>query len=127
MDYNEINQRLEDIKIEDFIWVIYIGIIILSYISNVYEKDYFINNNNDSKKKYKEILIFIFIVLILVYIYFFKDSIDEIKELKPTDSDNKKCLTYLSAFGSLLILISGIIFLYIAINDEDVDVEIAFN
>ena len=39
----------------------------------------------------------------------------------------KKLLTYMSFLGSFLVLISGIIFLTIAINDENLDVEIAFN
>ena len=43
------------------------------------------------------------------------------------DSNKKKNLTVLSLIGSLLIVISGIIFLHIAIMDEDIDVEIAFN
>ena len=39
----------------------------------------------------------------------------------------KKYFTYLSFIGSLLILISGLIFLYIAYNDQELDAEIAFN
>lgn len=127
MDYNDLNQRLEELKIEDFIWIIYIGIIILSWISNDYERDYFINNNLESRDKYRHLLIFIFVVLTIIYIYFFKESIEDIRELKPTDSDKKKVFTYLSALGSFLILASGAIFLFIAISDEEIDVELAFN
>jgi len=47
--------------------------------------------------------------------------------LKENDSKKKKDLTYLSMIGSILILISGFIFLYIAIKDEEINVEIAFN
>ena len=39
----------------------------------------------------------------------------------------KKILTIISSIASLLILISGIIFLIVAILDEDLDVELAFN
>lgn len=127
MDYNDLNQRLEELKIEDFIWIIYIGIIILSWISNDFERDYFINNNLESRDKYRHLLIFIFVVLTIIYIYFFKESIEDIRELKPTDSDKKKVFTYLSALGSFLILVSGAIFLFIAISDEEIDVELAFN
>ena len=34
MNYDELNKKLEELKIEDFIWVIYIGIIVLSWYSN---------------------------------------------------------------------------------------------
>jgi len=124
---DELIKKLEELKIEDFIWVIYIGIIILSWYSNNLERKYYIYNDEVSKIKYREIIIFIFTILIFVYIYFFKDSFDSVKELKETDSDEKKLLVFLSFIGSLLILISGFIFLYIAIRDEDLNVELAFN
>lgn len=127
MGYSDLNQRLEELKIEDFIWVIYIGIIVLSWISNDFERDYFVNNNLESRDIYRNILIFTFAILIIIYIYFFKESLEDIQELKPTDSDKKKVFTYLSALGSFLILVSGAIFLFIAISDEEIDVELAFN
>lgn len=123
----ELYKKLKELKIEDFIWLIYIGIIILSWYSNNLERKYFIYNDQVSKYKYREIIILIFTILIFVYIYFFKDSFDSVKELKEIDSDEKKLLVFLSFIGSLLILISGFIFLYIAIKDEDLNVELAFN
>jgi len=127
MNYNEVKERLKELKIEDFIWLIYIGIIFFSWIANELEKKYFVNNDLESKEKYRTIQIIIFIILVIVYSYFFNSSINDIKNLKENDSDKKKLLVYLSFIGSLLILISGIIFLYIATTDEDIDVEIAFN
>ena len=127
MDYKELERRLKQIKIENFIWVIYIGIICISWYSNYLEKNYFLYNDEESKESYRKLTIFIFSILVIIYIYFFKDSIDEIKELSVNDSKKKKDLTYLSMIGSILILISGFIFLYIAIKDEEINVEIAFN
>lgn len=126
--YNkETENKLRQIKIEDFIWVIYIGIIALSYYSNYLEKNYYINNNLDSKNKYRNIMILIFSILIVVYFYFLKDSYDSIKNLKCSDTEKNKRLIYLSFLASLLIFISGIIFLYIAISDTELNVELAFN
>lgn len=121
------NERLKEIKIENNIWVIYIGIIILSWIANSKEKKFVLYNDLKSKKEYRELLIIIFTILLCVYYYFFNDSYKSIKELKSNDSDKKKNLTYASFIGSTLILISGIIFLGVAILDEDIDTEIAFN
>ena len=124
---NDIEGRLKEIKIEDFIWIIYIGIIILSYYSNYLEEKYFTNNDINSKKKYRSIIIIIFSILLLVYLYFLKDSYDSLKSLND-NSDNKTIiLTYLSFIASLLIVIAGIIYLYIAINDENINIELAFN
>lgn len=127
MNYDELNKKIEQLKIEDFIWLIYIGIIFLSWYSNDLERKYFIYNDNISKEKYRNIIILIFSILIVVYLYFLKDSYDDLQNLKVTDTDKKKNLVFLSFIASLLITISGAIFLYIAIMDEDLNVELAFN
>ena len=124
---DEITDRLKDLNIEDFIWVIYLGIIFLSYYSNHLERNFFLTNNPESKEKYQKIIILIFAILIVVYLYFLKDAWDDLNNLKPTDSPKKKKLITLSFIGSLLITISGAIFLFIAIADEDLNVELAFN
>lgn len=124
---SDIENRLKEINNEDLVWIIYLGIIALSFYSNSLEKKYFMYNDLKSKEKYKKVLIFIFCVLVIVYLYFLKDSIDSINSLKESDSNEKKALTYLSFLASLLIAISGFIYLYIAYNDKDIDVELAFN
>ena len=127
MNYNSLNKKLNDLKAEEIIWIIYIGIIIFSFIANYYEKNYFVKNDYASKEKYRKILILIFSILVVVYLYFLKDSIKSIINLRNNDSKKKKYLTYMSFIASLLIAISGFIYLYIAYSDENIDVEIAFN
>ena len=123
----DIKDRLKDIKIEEFIWFIYIGIIILSFYSNSLEKKYYLFNDVVSKEKYRNTLILIFSILLIVYLYFLKDAYDEFKSLKQTDSSKRKELVTLSFIGSLLIALSGFIFLYVAFSDKNIDVELAFN
>ena len=127
MNSRELNERIQELNIEDFIWVIYIGIIALSFYSNSLERKYFLSNNQFFKDKYRSIMILIFSILIIVYLYFLKDSYDSVRELKPDDSESKKNLVWLSFIASLLIAISGAIFLYIAFSDEQLDVELSFN
>lgn len=124
---NDISDRLKEINIENKIWIIYIGIIILSWYANSKEKIYILFNDQVSKKEYQKIIIIIFSILLLVYYYFLKDSIDSINKLTIYDSNKKRTLTYASFIGSLLIFISGIIFLSIAISDNNIETEIAFN
>ena len=124
---DDLSNKLKQLDIEDFIWIIYIGIIILSFYSNSLERNYYINKDNYCKNRYISITQIIFFILIIVYLYFLKDSIDSIRSLKSSDSIKKKKLVYLSFIASLLIAISGFIFLYIALNNTDIDVEIAFN
>lgn len=127
MTNSENDSRLKEIAIEDFIWVIYLGIILFSFISNDYEKKYILYKNEEDKKKYREIIIVIFSILVIVYGYFLIDAYNGVKSLKQNDTDKKKLLVTLSFFASFLIFISGIIFLYIAYKDENLDVELAFN
>ena len=72
-------------------------------------------------------MVLIFLTLFIVYFYFAKSSYDDITKLKVSDIDKKKELTYLAFYASFLILISGVIFLYIAFTDDNLDVELAFN
>ena len=123
----EMLDRLEDIKIENFVWVIYIGIIILSWYANSKEVNYLLYNDEESRQEYQNLLILIFSILFIIYFYFAKDSYKTYLNLSIYDSEKKKQLTFASFIGSLLILLSGVIFLYIAIVDENIDTEIAFN
>lgn len=124
---NDLEEKLKQLKIEDFIWLIYIFIIFLSWYSNGLEKKYFVFKDNNAKEKYQTIMKFIFLILIFVYLYFFNDSFSDYINLKNTDSEKKKRLVTLSMIASFLILISGFIFLYIAYEDNDLSVELAFN
>lgn len=127
MNGNELKEKLDEFKTEDYIWLLYIGIIIISWYSNNVERKYFITGDLKSKEKYQRLMVLIFTILLVVYFYFTKSSYDDILKLKQSDSKSKKDLTYLSFLGSFLVLISSIIFLYIAFKDENLDVELAFN
>ena len=127
MNNSELKEKLNQLKNEEYIWIIYIGIIIISFYSNRLERKYFLYKVLESKEAYRRTLIVIFSILIIVYLYFLKGSVDDVRNLKPYDTEKKKNLTYLSLLGSFLIAVSGFIFLYIAIMDEEIDIELAFN
>lgn len=119
--------RLREIDEENVVWIIYLGIIALSYYANYKEVKYLMTNNQKEKEEYRTLMIIIFTILVIVYFHFTKGSYDSINKLVDTDTEKKKTLTYASFIASLLVLISGILFLTIIILDEDIDVEIAFN
>lgn len=112
-------KRLKQIDTENNIWIIYIFIILLSFYANSKEKDYFLNNNHNSKETYRKINAFIFTILIIVYTYFEKDAL-----LSLNNNNNYDILNFIATTS---VLISGIIFLYIIITDENLEEEIAFN
>ena len=123
---NNIEKRLKQINIENNIWLIYLIIIGLSFYSNKLEKDYFINKNNISKETYRKINTIIFIVLILVYSYFEEDAIESFFNNQNKTSKQKK-YDSLILIAATAILVSGFIFLYIILDDKNLDTEIAFN
>lgn len=124
---NDKLDKLEDIKEENIIWIIYILIIILSYYANSKEKNYILYNDNNSKYQYQYLMILIFSILVIIYYHFTNSSYKDILKLNNKDSNKKIILTKASFIASFLVLISGIIFLAIAVLDENIDVEIAFN
>lgn len=118
---------LKEIETENFIWIIYLFLIGLSFLANKFEKDYYINGNITDKEKYRIINIFVFTVALIIYIYFFKGNIDTVNKLNCGDSYDKIFFNKLNLFSTSLIVIAGIIFLYIAINDKNLETEISFN
>ena len=127
MSYEDRLDKLKDIKTENYIWLIYIGIIILSFYANSKEKKYILYNDNIAKKEYQNIMILIFTILVIIYYHFSKDSYEDLENLNEKDSEKKKNLTFMSFIGSVLVLLSGLIFLTIVIIDDNIDTEIAFN
>jgi Ca2+/Na+ antiporter len=95
--------------------------------ANSYEKKYFTNNDNNAKEKYRHLCIIIFSIAVIIYIYFLVDNYKDYESTKYSPNQKKKNLNELSLLGSSLVFISGIIFLYIAIVDKNLDIEIAFN
>ena len=115
-------EKLKEIQIEDLIWCIYIVLILLSIYSNHFEKRYYLYNDIKSKEDYRKLNIFIFSVAVIIYLYFVSDGY---KSLINSKTPKAKDLNTLNFTASTLILIGGLIFLYIAITDEDLNTEIA--
>jgi len=118
------SNRIREIDIENIIFIIYYVIITLSLIDNYIEKRYLIYRNEEDKKRYRDLLFIIFGTAFLIYLYY---TIIGIKELKDISDIEVKRLTELSLVASILVLISGAIYLYIIYKDQDVNVEIAFS
>ena len=63
---NDRLDKLKDIEIENKIWIIYIGIIILSWYTNSKEKTFLLYNDEKTKKEYQNLLILIFSILVII-------------------------------------------------------------
>lgn len=117
---------LRTIQMENYIWIVYLILIGLSFLANKEEVKYFLYGDKIAKKNYRTLLIIVFSVAVVIYYYFFKLGLVEYKNIKIDDTCSKKFFEAINFIATFLILISGIIFLFIAIFDEHVETEIAF-
>ena len=124
---NEKEELLEKIKIENWIWILYLFLIGFSFYSNYLETEYIKTDSIEVKEKYRESLIIIFSIALIVYLYFFKDSLEDVSTLNCYDNPKKVFLNRANFLASTFILIAGCIFLFIAIFDTELDTEIAFS
>ena len=120
-------KTLQEIETENFIWVIYLFIIGISFVANYFEANYYKTGNIDSKEKYRTLNIFVFSVAFVIYLYFFKGNYDKVKSLNCLDSKEKVYFNELNFVASVLIVVAGAILLYIAIFDKNLETEISFN
>lgn len=127
MSDKDVKDKLKEIKIENYIWCIYIGIIFMSWYANSLEEKYYVNKDMNSKNKYRNIMIIIFSVLVVIYLYFLIDAWESFKKINENTSKKKKDLLTLSLIAAFMIFISGLLFLYVTYKDNDLDVEVAFN
>lgn len=117
-------ERMKEIDLEDYIFIIYYIIITLSIYANKVEREYLITKDIELREKYRRLLYIIFGIATVIYLYY---AISSYQEVKNNNNSKDKYLFELSFFASFLILISGIIYLYIIYQDKEINVELAFN
>lgn len=124
MNNNNRMKQLKQVDIENIIFIIYYFIITLSIISNYIEKNYLLYGNEFDKQTYRKLLFIIFGTVFLIYLYY---TITGIKDLQDVTVPKIKRLSELSVLANILVLISGVIYLYIIYKDQDLNVELAFS
>ena len=124
---DELEERIGAIQQENFVWIIYLVIIGISYYANKLEIDYFKTNNEESAKWYRYLEILVFSIVTIIYLYFTIKDYMEVMSLSDDDSYNKKKYAYLSLISDVAVLFAAGILLYIAIDDRDIEAEIFFD
>lgn len=120
------SEILKEIEIENYIWIVYLGLIIFSFWSNIEERKYIIFGDISAKENYRNSLIIIFSIATIIYFYFFYSSYVSYKNLSKSDTESKKYFTIINLIATTLVLIAGILFLFIAIEDKELKTEISF-
>ncbi len=121
------SETYNEVRIEDYIWIIYIFLAIFAIVSNHYEKEYLLKHHKKDENIFRTINTEIFIVTFIIYLYFAYINYKHIKRLDRNSSPKDILLANAGLVAALLFLIGGAISLYISIigNDED-DVTLNF-
>lgn len=113
---NNFYQKYKDLKIEDFIWLIYFLILFGNLYSNKLEEDNLLNKNKTDSKTISLINLTILIIVFLIYLYFFYRSYRDYKNSFYSENERKKQLNALVLVASILFLIAGFISIYVELN-----------
>lgn len=113
---NNTFQKYQDLKIEDFIWLIYFLILFGNLYSNKLEEDNYLEKKYTNPKDISKINIIILTSVFFIYLYFFYRSYRDYKNSFYTGNERKIKLNGLVLLASFLFLIAGFIFVYVEAN-----------
>ena len=115
------NETLNEIRIEDYIWIIYIFLAILAIVSNYFEKEYLKKHDKKDENTFRTINTEIFIVTFLIYLYFVYINYKHIKRLDENSSPKQVLLANIGLIAAIIFLIGGGLNLFISIFGDDED------
>ena len=118
---DKIYKELNRIKIEDYIWIIYIFLVCFNLYSDYLEKLFLTTNDQVAKNKFRNINKSVSVIILIIFIYFLIVSYQDIKELNYNSSLLEKKLKNLTFIASLLFVIAGAISLYVTFKSPDLD------
>ena len=122
---NKVLKTLEEIKIEDWIWIIYLFNASLAIISNFFERDFLKTGSKVSKRAFKTLNIGILIVVFFIYIYFVLLTYSRFKERESHTTLKSLFVTNANFIAACLFLIGGLLYIFTEIisdNDNDIDI-----
>ncbi len=114
MDKDVLN-KLRRLNIEDIIWIIAIGVALMNFYSNYFEREYVKTNSKYAQNKFRKINVTILTITTLVSLYFTAVTYDDYK-----NSQNKEEFL-LPLISNTLFLIGGAILLYSAVTSGNLD------
>ena len=118
-------KTLQEIQIEDWIWITYLFLSAVALVSNFFEKDYLLNRNKTSKKAFKTINIAVFLIVFFIYLYFVLLTYSRFKERQQQTTIKSMIVTNANFIAASLFLIGGILYLFTEIiSDDETDVDI---
>ena len=122
---NDFFRKLNLLKQEDIIWLIYFFIVTFAIISNKYERNYVIYNNPNDLNKTKKINTSILIIAFFIYLYFVIVTIENFDILKRNSSKKEVRVAFERLIANILFLVAGAFALYADYDNNTTGTDIA--
>lgn len=122
---SDYQNKIKELHIEDFIWLLYFFIIGFNIYSNLLEEEYIKKHDIKLKEKFRTINIYIFSIVLIIYIYFLITNYKRYQKIKYSKLDKQKELTNLAFIASIFFFLGGLLTLYTAIKSKNINDEIA--
>ena len=110
---NTFLRKLELLKKEDFIWLVYYFIITAALVSNTFERNFVITNNQKSLNTVKKINTTILIIAFLIYLYFVILTIENFDILRNNGTQKDIRLANERLILNILFLVAGAYAIYV--------------
>lgn len=115
---SEIREQLQELEIEDLIWIILIFASIMAIISNYFEREWVKKKTKKDYQTFKNINTTILIVSFLVYFYFVLLSYKKYCQTKGQTNLRKIFFSELNLFTASLFLVGGLLNIFIETNSN---------
>lgn len=102
--------HLKELRIDEWIWVVFIILSALNIFGDELEKDYYTQHNIQKDKTAKKIFTITVFISFLIYCYLAYQRYQRVQILKTTNKNTE--LEEMRLFASILVVIASIIFLY---------------
>lgn len=109
----EQDELIKTLTLENYIWVIYIGIAFFNIYADELIKKAIKNNTKDEENKARKIFLGVLIITIIIYIYFLNKNYKDWK--KHYDKEEYK----IRLLGSILVLTGTLCFLYFQLKTKN--------
>lgn len=120
-----IGVKLQRLKEEDFIWIIYFFIAMAALYSNNLERDYYTKHDKSAYKKEKTINITILVIAFFIYLYFILILIDDMSNIEKSFNNPIYRQKFAKLVAAILFLVGGAIYAVLEITTNEID-EVGF-
>ena len=111
------DKRIGELKIDEFIWVIFIALSAINIFGDECECDYCLYHNQQKKLLSKKIFTFTIFISLLIYSFLEYQRYEKLKMSRINKQNISIC--EMRCFGGALVIVATLLFLYCQIVESD--------